>query len=59
MIILAMACPKVDFIVGPAILLYFATLITELTSSVPVGLEQVGLCVSDWLFLLYAAIRVF
>ena len=36
-----MACPKLDFIVGPAILLYFATVITELVSSVPVGLLQV------------------
>jgi len=36
-----MACPKVDCIVGPAILIYFATVITEIVSSVPVGLTQV------------------
>ncbi|CAK8695053.1 transmembrane protein 179B-like [Clavelina lepadiformis] len=35
-----MACPKVDFIVGPAIIIYLATAITEIVSSVPVGLVQ-------------------
>nr|CAB3263061.1 uncharacterized protein LOC100187278 [Phallusia mammillata] len=35
-----MACPKVDFILGPAILIYLATAITEIVSSVPVGLMQ-------------------
>uniref|UniRef100_H2YNH5 MARVEL domain-containing protein n=1 Tax=Ciona savignyi TaxID=51511 RepID=H2YNH5_CIOSA len=33
-------CPKLDFIVGPAILIYLATAITEIVSSVPVGLLQ-------------------
>ena len=42
----SMACPKLDFIVGPAILLYFATVITELVSSVPVGLLQVCLLIN-------------
>uniref|UniRef100_H2XSC7 Uncharacterized protein n=1 Tax=Ciona intestinalis TaxID=7719 RepID=H2XSC7_CIOIN len=33
-------CPKVDLILGPAIIIYLATAITEIVSSVPVGLVQ-------------------
>ena len=37
-----MACPKCDWIVGVAIIIYYATAITELVSSVPVGLVLVS-----------------
>ena len=37
-----MACSKCDWIVGVAIIVYYATAITELVSSVPVGLVLVS-----------------
>ena len=40
-----MACPRVDWIVGTSIIVYFATAVTELVSSVPIGLVLVSVLI--------------